>query len=208
MFCTNKDRGCVWQGESNSITGHLSNQDGCGFEKVNCSNKCGLSFERRYLSNHIDKECPHSEVTCQYCSITGERQFINGQHQEQCPKFPLPCPNKCDAGMVCRETMEAHKAKCPLEMIQYDYHEVGCKDNIARKDQVKHIKEKMENHLSLMKSECLHARGKLADTEGKLADAEGKLADAEKKIRDLELEISITSKLATVGAKKIKRTGK
>ena len=61
VFCTNKGlgRGCGWQCEVN-ITGHSqSSSDGCRFERVNCSNKCGLSLKSWYLSKHIDKECPH-----------------------------------------------------------------------------------------------------------------------------------------------------
>ena len=178
VFCTNKDKGCDWQGEVNSITGHLASSDGCKFEEVDCSNGCGESLERRHLSNHIDTECPCSNITCQYCAITGERQFIKGQHQQQCPKLPLPCPNECDIEMVLREHMEAHKAKCPLELIQCDYYEVGCKDSMARKDKLEHDKEKMENHLSLMKS-------KYADTEKKVRELEGALQQKTKLIEDM-----------------------
>ena len=170
VFCTNKGRGCDWKGEVNDITDHLSHNDGCLFERVNCSNKCGVSLERRCLSKHIDAECPYSKITCRYCYITGGCHFITGQHQEQCSKFPLPCPNNCDIGMVFRENMEAHKAECSLEMIQCDYHEVGCKDIIARKDKMKHDKEKMENHLCLMKCSYLHTTSKLADAEKKIKE--------------------------------------
>ena len=61
--------------------------------------------------------------------------------------------------------MEAHQTQCPLEMIQCEDHEVGCEDSMAYKDKVKHNKEKMENHLSLMKSKYLHTTSKLADAE-------------------------------------------
>ena len=151
MFRTSKHKGCDWQGELNNITRHLSNDsNGCGFERINCSNKCGLSLERRYLNNHVDTECPCGNITCQYCSITaGERKFLNGQHQEQCPKLPLQCPNRCDIGIVLCENMKAHKADRPLEMIQCDYYEVRCKNSMAHKDQVEHNKEWMESHLSL-----------------------------------------------------------
>ena len=33
IFCTNKDKGCEWQGEVNDIKIHL---DGCQFEEVHC----------------------------------------------------------------------------------------------------------------------------------------------------------------------------
>ena len=31
VFCTNKDKGCEWQGEVNDIINHLENSDGCQF---------------------------------------------------------------------------------------------------------------------------------------------------------------------------------
>ena len=188
VFCTNKDKGCDWQGEMSRITDHLANSDGCQFEETNCSNECGLSLQRQCLSKHVDTECPRSQIICQYCNTAiGERQFINGQHhKEQCPKFPLPCPNKCEVGTVLRENIKTHRAECPLEMIHCEYYEMGCEDSMARKDQVKHYKEEMENHLSLMKSEYLHTKDKLAGTEQTVISTKQKLADAEKRIRELE----------------------
>ena len=230
ICCTNGMLGCKWQGELNNINNHLGNSDGCQFERVKCSNECGKMIERRYLTSHVETECPRRKVNCQYCHDTGEHQFIEGQHKEECPKFPLPCPNKCEVGNVpredmekhrgecqweiincsndcgeklarrflfshveneCRrrkvncqychkrgehrfiegqhkedcpklplpcpnkcevgnvprEEMEVHRKECPLEMIQCDYYSVGCETRMARKDQEKHKKENMEDHL-------------------------------------------------------------
>ena len=253
VWCTNKDKGCDWQGEINRIADHLANISGCQFEEVNCYNGCGLVLQRQHLSKHVDTECPHSPVTCQYCEMIGERQFISRHHKEKCPKFPLPCPNKCNVGTVVRENMEAHRAECPLELIwckcalffqrqclsehvdkecphsqvscqycgiagerhfiskqhieecpsvpllcpnkcevgtilrenteahraecpletiQCEYYEVGCKDSMARKDQVEHNKDKMEIHLSLMKSGYLDTKNKLAEAEKRFEELE------------------------------------
>ena len=277
VFCTNKNKGCDWQGELNSIVAHLTNSDGCPFEEVSCTNECGLSLQRQHLSKHIDTKCPRSKVTCQYCSIIeerhfitgkhheeecpkyplpcpnrceiktvhrenmeahrakcplevihcecnlslqrqflgkhvdiecprskvacqycntiGERQFINGQHQkEECSKFPLSCPNNCKVGTVLRENMEAHRVECPLEMIQCEYYEMGCKDSMARKDEVKHNKEEVENHLSLVKSE--HLRTKV-DTEKTVTTTKNKLAEAENQLSLMKSEyLQTKSKLA------------
>ena len=118
IFCTNKDKGCDWQGEINDITGHLRSSNGCSFEEVKCSKGCGLLLQRQHLSDHVDNECPCREVHCQYCSMVGQHQFIKGQHVDQCSKFPLPCPNSCGVDSILREDMEAHKATCPLEDIE------------------------------------------------------------------------------------------
>ena len=106
-------------------------------------------LQRRYLTSHVETECPCRKVDCQYCHITGEYQFIEGEHKEQCPKLPLPCPNKCKVESVPREDMESHRKECPLEMVQCEYHNVGCEERMMRKDLEIHKKEKMEKHLSL-----------------------------------------------------------
>ena len=198
IFCTNKDKGCDWQGELNSIVAHLTNSDGCPFEEASCSNECGLSLQRQHLRKHVDTECPRSRVTCQYCNIIGERQFIDGQHhKDECRKFPLPCPNKCEIKTVPREIMDVHRTECPLEMIQCDYYEMGCKDNMARKDEVKHYKEEMANHLSLVKSEYLQTKSKLADTEKTVTTTKNKLAETENQLSLLKSEyLQTKSKLA------------
>ena len=118
MYCTNKEKGCKWQGELNDINKHLGNSDGCYFEEVKCSNECGKMIERQYLTSHVETECPRRKVNCQYCHDTGEHQFIEGQHKEECPKLPLPCPNKCEFGSVPREDMEMHRKICQLEIIE------------------------------------------------------------------------------------------
>ena len=149
IYCTNKEKGCEWQGELNDINNHLGNSDGCQFEEVKCSNECGKMIQQQYLTSHVETECPRRKVNCRYCHDTGEHQFIEGQHKEGCPKFPLPCPNKCEVGNVPREDMEAHRKECPLEMIQCEYYSVGCEVRMARKDKEKHKKEKMEEHLMM-----------------------------------------------------------
>ena len=49
--------------------------------------------------------------------------------------------------------MEAHKRECPLEIIQYEYHNVGCEVRMAHKDQEKHENEKVKEHLVKTKHE-------------------------------------------------------
>ncbi|XP_065901407.1 TNF receptor-associated factor 4-like [Dysidea avara] len=245
VMCTNKERGCEWQGELNDISNHLGNTDSCQFEDAKCSG-CGKVLQRRHLTSHVATECPHRKVDCQYCHITGEHRFIKGEHKEQCPKLPLPCPNKCEVGsvpredmqahkiecpleeikcsiecgkvlirqdlarhveiecprrkVVCkfcqitdehqviygqhykeecpmlplpcpnkcevvtvpREDMEAHRKECPLEIVQCEYHNVGCEERMMRKDLEKHKKDKMEKHLFLTASELTNIKSQLA----------------------------------------------
>ena len=94
----------------------------------------GKIIEQRFLAGHMKTECVCCKVICQYCNYRGEHQFIEGQHKEECPKFPLPCCNKCEVGSVAREDMETHRKECPVEMVQCEYHNVGCKVRMTRTD--------------------------------------------------------------------------
>ena len=171
IYCTNKEKGCEWQGELNDINSHLGNSDGCQFEEVKCSNECGKMIQRRYLTSHVETECPRRKVNCQYCHDTGEHQFIEGQHKEKCPKLPLPCPNKCEVGSVPCEDMEAHRKECPLEMIQCEYHSVGCQIVVPRQGQEEHKKQSVEEHLMITKNELTNAKNELANTKAQLDTA-------------------------------------
>ena len=162
VYCTNKEKGCEWHGELYDIDNHLESSDGCQFEEVKCSNECGKMMKRQCMAYHIENECGNRKSECQHCHITGEHQFIEGQHRNECPKFLVPCPNKCDR-FVSREDMEAHKKECPLEMTQCEYHDVGCKGMMACKDQGRHSKDKIEEHLMLTKLELTNAKTQLAD---------------------------------------------
>ena len=258
VFCTNKKKGCEWQGEVNKIANHLKNSDACQFENMTCPNDCGMCLQRQYLSSHIEDECmcrkvdcqychitgehqfvvsghkeqcpkfpvpcpnkcgadntpreyigehrkvcpleevtcpndcgttlqrqyltthikvecPHLEIDCQYCHITGEQQFIEGEHKEQCPKFPITCPNKCEAGSVPRDDVVEHLKKCPLELIQCEYHVVGCEERMARKDHKKHNKEKMEEHLSLTAHQLANTQHDLASNQLEVVNSRGEL---------------------------------
>ena len=248
VFCTNKEKGCEWQGEVNNIVGHVTNSDGCQFEEVICPNGCGMCVQRQYLSSHVEDECvcrlvdcqychitgehqliegehkeqcpkfpiacpnkcevdnipredidehrkmcpleevtcpndcgatlqrryirthikmecPRLKVECQHCHITGEQQFIEGEHKKQCPKLPIACPNKCEVGSVPRDDVEEHKKMCPLELIQCEYQVVGCEERMTRKDQKKHNKEKMEEHLSFAICQLTKAQHNLASSQ-------------------------------------------
>ena len=80
--------------------------------------------------------------------------------------------------------MEAHRKECPLEMIECEYYSVGCEARMARKDQEKHKKENMEEHL--MK------------TQSKLTDTTNQLTIALQRITTLEATMGITVTRTTV----------
>ena len=147
---------------------------------MKCTYKCRKTLQRQFLVDHMTSNCPRRKVNCQYCHINGEWKIIEGKHKEECNKFPLACPNNCEVGTVHRENMEAHRKECPLEMIQCEYHNVGCDVRIARKRKRSHLDENMQNHLQMTKL-------KLAKTEEKLVSNEEKLLSrTEKRVDNLE----------------------
>ena len=121
-------------------------------------------MERQCLASHVENECPRRKIDCQFCHDTGEYQFIEGQHREECSKFPLPCPNKCEVESIERDKIEEHRKMCPLEMIQCDYHIIGCMEKMVRKEMSKHKQEAMKEHLSLSINELIVTKKQMQST--------------------------------------------
>ena len=187
VFCANKKQGCKWQGEVNYINSHLGN---CLFQGVHCPNDCGESLQRQYVTSHVETECPRRTVSCQYCNDVGEYQFIEGQHKEECPKFPVQCPNECEIESIHRDEVEEHREVCPLEIIQCDYHVVGCEVKMARKDMNTHKQEMMEVHLSLSINELMYMKINLKhDVEKTKDDLTQQLVLHTTKIADTEQQL-------------------
>lgn len=151
IYCSNKEKGCKWQGELNSITAeHLKpgSIDGCQYEDMKCSNGCGAMVQRCRFTQHIRNECPHRIVRCPHCHRNGKQLFVDGEHLRQC-QLPVSCPNKCTTEKICQNKMKEHRSQCPLEIIRCAYHSLGCKEVMARKDQGTHNERNLEKHLAL-----------------------------------------------------------
>ncbi|XP_065883310.1 TNF receptor-associated factor 3-like isoform X1 [Dysidea avara] len=209
VFCTNKEKGCQWQGEVNDIINHLGNSNGCQFEEVVCPNDCGTTFKRHCLATHVKRKCPRHKVNCQYCHIEGERQFVRGEHKEQCPKFSIACPNKCEVGSVPRDNIAEHMKMCSLEIIQCEFHVVGCGDCIARKDQKKHNEQNMEKHLSLSVHQLTSTQdniaywavdsreelvGKIMQTEESVVNTQRNVTMATRRLQRVEIDLATTKR--------------
>ena len=147
VYCSNRDKGCKWQGEVNDIQNHLQNNGGCEFEEMMCPNECGVIVQRQNLTYHVKSDCPCRKAECEYCHETGDHQFIQKKHKEQCPKVPVECPNHCDVENILREDLDEHRKVCSLEMVSCKYMKLGCGAKMVRKEEEEHRKEKMEEHL-------------------------------------------------------------
>ena len=149
IFCINNEKGCEWQGELNDLNVHIneSNENGCMF--VQCTEGCGETLRRQYLSTHVLTDCMHRKINCQYCDLSGIHSFITGDHKKECPKVLIACPNHCETDEILREDMDEHRKVCPFEVVSCKYMKLGCGSRMARKEIEKHKKEKVEDHLHL-----------------------------------------------------------
>ena len=194
VYCSNKKKGCQWQGEVNAITNHLNSRDGCQFQDISCPNDCGVAYQRQKLTNHIEVECPRRKINCRYCHDKVEHRFIESQHKDECPKFPLPCPNKCEVETIARDGVDEHVSICPLQQIQCKYYIIGCAATIARKDQEQHNKEMMEQHLSLCAHKLVVVSEKNEDGPQSKHQLSASENDAQMLVSDLTLEHATTEK--------------
>ena len=58
----------------------------CGYQPIQCTYKCGLEMQRRYLKTHLDKECPLARIDCEFkyagCKVRLNRKDMSA-HLEQ-----------------------------------------------------------------------------------------------------------------------------
>ena len=166
----------------------------CAMEEVDCPNNCGMSLQRQCSNKHVTSECPCLIISCQYCGSSGECRFVKGEHKEHCPKFPLPCPNNCEVGTIPREEMQTHLDKtCLLQVIQCEYHVLGCEAKVIRKDLEKHKKEGMESHLSMTTQQLIKVHVTLNETVSTLNETVAKF-----QMKITEIEAATQSKIDVV----------
>ena len=75
----------------------------------------------------------------------------NKQIDREVKSLVISCTNK-QKGFAWKgeiRAVETHRNKCPLEIVQCEYHNVGCKSKMCRKDLKEHNRLKVEEHLAL-----------------------------------------------------------
>ena len=147
IYCPHRSKGCdeiTTLGECNQ---HLEK---CGFEEVECSEKCGEKMLQKELQDHQSNQCSHRQVNCQYCQSKGMYKDISSmQHIQKCPSYPLPCRKNCGQKEIKRKDISAHRQVCPLELVKCSFSEAGCGD-VPRKDLEAHIASSTQQHLALV----------------------------------------------------------
>ena len=145
--CQNSSRGCEWEGELGNVESH---QNGvCGYQLVQCGNKCGAEMERREVEKHKKDHCELRMYLCPYCSLHRDTyKKVTSEHFKECFSFPLDCPNNCGKKGIWRENMSSHLALCPEEVVPCRYQSLGCKVKLPWKHMKDHLKDK-DGHLEL-----------------------------------------------------------
>ena len=184
VYCPFKDTsGCDWKGKLKDVDKHYSNGRECETE---CE-KCKTTVKHKLLRSHLDTECP---CYCPYCDITAEREVISSEHKEKCHKYPLMCPNNCGLDNIPRDNMDEHKKVCPLEMIQCEFHDIGCEAKIPRKDEECHARDSVTAHLQLTQRRVTILNKMLEDSNARHLESSEKftvmLSELQERIRTFE----------------------
>ena len=145
--CQNSSRGCEWEGELGNVESHQN--DVCGYQLVQCGNKCGAEIERREVEKHKKDHCELRMYKCPYCLRHRDTyKKVTSEHFKECDGFPLDCPNNCGEEEIRREDMSSHLALCPEEVVPCRYQSLGCKVKLPRKHIEDHLKDK-DTHLDI-----------------------------------------------------------
>ena len=162
VYCCQRGAGCGWAGELGELDRHLNLQPapekllvGCQFSEVNCT-YCTQLFQRRCIQAHQTDDCLKRPYSCQHCNQhVSNFEEVTQNHWPVCPYFPLSCPNNCEL-VLQRQELEHHVIReCPLTVVQCDFHVVGCKVQLIRKNLPSHISENLTGHMSLLQEHMI-----------------------------------------------------
>ena len=141
IYCTNKEKGCTWQGNLKDIDTHIQT---CRTEEVTCA-KCDNVMQRHQLEFHNSDECLQRHYKCPHCETDGIYKVMTTSHLQECPDLLLICPH-CEDEIKCRG-MDAHQQVCPKEVIKCPYHDIGCETEMKREMMDQHMETNTQAHL-------------------------------------------------------------
>ena len=124
----------------------------CDCTLLPCPNECKLYNANMYvLRKNIEahkKVCPRRRYECPHCQESGEYQERTTTHLEECPKVKIPCPNDgCDEEIE-QCNISQHRRRCLYELVSCKYTNIGCMEQVFRKDLEHHQNDSLE-HLQL-----------------------------------------------------------
>ena len=178
--CQNSSRGCLWEGELGNVESH---QNGvCGYQLVQCGNKCGAEIDRRDVEKHKKDHCELRMYKCPYCTLYWDTyKKVTSEHFKECDGFPLDCPNNCGKKRIEKREMSSHLCACPKEVVPCRYQSLGCKVRLPRKQMKDHLKEK-DTHLDIAMATTLELVAKLNEVECEHSVTKMAISNLEKQV--------------------------
>ena len=91
MSCSNKERGCAWEGELGQLDQHINfNPD----------------KEKRLVG------CAYTSVLCEFCEKPFPRRKVEQHQTTLCPKRPFTCFMCEDYKSTCEDVVNSHAPVC------------------------------------------------------------------------------------------------
>ena len=149
-------------------------------DRVVCS-ICHLPCRDPYITEccgHVMcKLCPGQSTPPQACPICRSKNykiFVNKQIDREVHNLKVFCSNK-ERGCMWNgkiKEMQNHLESCDYEMVQCNYHDVGCKVKVCRKRKREHDDEHVKDHLEMTKSKLAVTEQELELTNDRLTSLE------------------------------------
>ena len=130
VACENKQDGCYWRGDLSSLKGHLLGK--CLYRPTECP-YCNCMLKMINIESHKRKVCMSRPYSCSYCGEKNSYRYIKHWHN------PVTCPNSGCRELVCSAMLKDHVAmECDFSLVDCECKEIGCKEQLMRKDMVQH----------------------------------------------------------------------
>ena len=169
VFCSNKEKGCVWEGELGQLDQHInSNPDkekqlvGCVYTNIACL-FCDKLHPRHEMEHHQTSFCPKRPFACYMCEeyVSTYEDVVNS-HAPVCKCRPVECPNSCGADNLQNQHLEEHvSSQCPLTYVECEFSDAGCDAKVYRKDLASHLTDNLVTHVSLLAVENIKLKRQL-----------------------------------------------
>ena len=154
VFCLNHREGCQWSGHLCFEPKHRVGT--CGHESVPCEKECGMNVQRRFMKDHLTKECLLRKVDCEFCDYKGTAAEV-ASHLEICTEYLIACPHGCELQLP-RKGLNDHSSTCLEAPVSCPFAGAGCNTMpVKRKDLAGHLETSVVAHLLLLAScnQCL-----------------------------------------------------
>ncbi|CAH1232882.1 TRAF2 [Branchiostoma lanceolatum] len=165
--CSNAVRGCTWRGRYDE---HQSHDESCEHATEVCPNGCGADVQKRFLQSHLNNDCPKRGTACDFCG-QNVQQEDEIEHLKVCDKFPMSCPNGCDAKELPREELVYHSAQeCPKAVIPCPFRDACCPFEAERQHMMVHLEGSIVEHLEKTVNLSMENARRLTNHAEKLID--------------------------------------